>query len=175
MRHGLIGVILLVALIASLGVQNRTARAAQQPSATATPASVIAPVTTATPRADGSLVHVVGFGQTLPEIAKAYGVTVTEIQRLNGLPPDSSTLYSGQKLLIVPKDAFLLPQSATATTFPTTAPAETPITGPTAPTMIAPAAGNRQDNGLILPIAGVLILLGGFLLLAAALVIGRKK
>lgn len=143
---------------------------------TATPSSVIAPIVTATPRPDGSLVHVVGFGQSLAEIAKAYGVTVAEIQRLNGLPPDSSTLYSGQKLLIIPGGGpnQLLAPTATETPAPTREPTGSPTAELPGPTLVAPAAGS-PNNGMVLPLAGGLILLGGFLLLAAALIVKRRQ
>lgn len=171
-------IVLVVLAVFSARMEPGAAQAATaQADPTQTPTSVIAPVQTVTPRADGSLVHVVGFGQTLAEIAQAYGVTMGEIQRYNGLPPDSTTLYSGQKLLILPARAPnpLLAVSATNTPVPTVAPTSTATTEPPASTLVAPAAGSRQDNNAILPIAGGLILLGGFLLLAAALVIRRRR
>lgn len=169
-------VLLLLALLLAAFAGRPGSGYAQNIEPTKTPSSVIAPIVTATPRPDGSLVHVVGFGQSLAEIAKAYGVTVTEIQRLNGLPPDASTLYSGQKLLIIPRGGPnpLLAPTATETPAPTLEPTGTPTKEPAAPTLVAPAAGS-PNNAMILPLAGGLILLGGFLLLAAALVIQRKK
>lgn len=167
-------ILMLLALLLATFAARPHIGYAQPDDPTKTPSSVIAPIVTATPRSDGSLVHVVGFGQSLTEIAKAYGVTVSEIQRLNGLPPDASTLYSGQKLLIVPRGGPNLLPTATQPQPPTLEPANTPTAELSAPTLVAPAAGS-PNNGMILPLAGGLILLGGFLLLAAALVIQRKK
>jgi LysM repeat protein len=70
--------------------------------ATAPPASTpipIVPLVTATPHADGMVVHVVGSGQTLFDIALAYKTTVADIQRLNNLA-SSTEIYPEQKLLI---------------------------------------------------------------------------
>ncbi len=58
-------------------------------------------VTTATPDADGRIVHEVQPYQTLITIAGAYNVTVERILALNGLQPDWP-LSIGQKLLISP-------------------------------------------------------------------------
>lgn len=50
------------------------------------------------PREDGSVVHIVGKGQTLSGIAEAYRVELGEIIRLNNLPDD--VIIPGQELLI---------------------------------------------------------------------------
>jgi LysM repeat protein len=62
----------------------------------------IEPLLTATPNPDGSVVHVVGYGQALWSIAIAYGVKINDIRRLNNLPFDSTHIYTGQKLIIRP-------------------------------------------------------------------------
>ena len=167
-------VLMLLALLLAAFASRPGGGYAQTSEPTNTPSSVIAPIITTTPRPDGSLVHVVGFGQSLTEIAQAYGVSVSEIQRLNGLPPDASTLYSGQKLLIVPRGGPNAVIAPTATQPPPTlVPTGTPTAELPAPTLVAPA--ESPNNGMVLPLAGGLILLGGFLLLAAALVIQRRK
>ncbi len=51
-----------------------------------------------TPNPDGSLVHVVGYGQSLIGIAGAYGVSIADLQTLNNINPDQ--IYDGQKLII---------------------------------------------------------------------------
>ncbi len=61
----------------------------------------IAPVKVATPRPDGSVVHLVQSGQSLWSIATGYGTTIDSIRRLNNLG-ESATIYIGQKLLINP-------------------------------------------------------------------------
>ena len=70
-----------------------------------TPGSLIpeVPLQTTTPRPDGSIVHVVGYGQTLWSIAIAYGVKMDEIRNLNGMAADDTSIYAGQKLLICVK------------------------------------------------------------------------
>jgi LysM repeat protein len=57
-------------------------------------------VQTATPRPDGSLVHIVRQGQSLWSIAIAYQTHIDTLQRLNHLSQDNLTIYIGQKLLI---------------------------------------------------------------------------
>lgn len=55
-------------------------------------------VVTSTPNADGSITHVVEYGQALSSIAVAYGVTVTQLQELNHL--SSINIYVGDVLII---------------------------------------------------------------------------
>jgi len=57
---------------------------------------------TSTPNQDGSVVHVVGYGQTLWGIAVSYGVSVDDIRRLNNIASDSTVIQTGQQMLIRP-------------------------------------------------------------------------
>ncbi len=57
-------------------------------------------VQTATPRPDGSLVHVVKQGQSLWSIAIAYQTHINILQQLNGMASDNLTIYTGQKLRV---------------------------------------------------------------------------
>jgi len=59
----------------------------------------VAPVSVATPHADGVIVHVVQSGQALWSIAAAYGVSVDQLIALNNLSADA-VIYEGQELLI---------------------------------------------------------------------------
>ncbi|MCB2213871.1 LysM peptidoglycan-binding domain-containing protein [bacterium] len=67
---------------------------------TATFAPLIQPVMTSTPSPDGSVIHIVQYGQTLWTISDAYGVPLADILALNGLTEDSS-IFPEEQLLIV--------------------------------------------------------------------------
>jgi uncharacterized protein YkwD len=78
-----------------------TARQAQQAGTPGTPAGTAAPLVTSTPNADGSIAHVVQYGETLIEIATAYGITLNELYSNNpGLDPKNPKYYAGQVLII---------------------------------------------------------------------------
>lgn len=78
---------------------------------------------TATPLEDGSIVHVVGYGDALWSIALSYGVTIDAIRTQNNLPPGSEEIFSGQRLIIRPP-GFV---TATYTSLPpTSTPTRTP-------------------------------------------------
>ncbi|MFQ3537226.1 MAG: LysM peptidoglycan-binding domain-containing protein [Aggregatilineales bacterium] len=49
---------------------------------------------------DGSIIHVVQEGDTLASIAVAYGITVSELRRLNNIPPEEFVIRPGQRLLV---------------------------------------------------------------------------
>ena len=75
--------------------------AAPAESEASVPALVFEPVELADPNEDGSLVHVVGEGQALWNIADAYDVPLSEILALNRLS-EESIIRPGQEILIVP-------------------------------------------------------------------------
>ena len=56
------------------------------------------PVSIATARPDGDVIHEVNYGQSLWSIAIAYGVRIEEIKRLNNLTENE--VWSNQKLLV---------------------------------------------------------------------------
>jgi hypothetical protein len=60
----------------------------------------LAPLFTSTPNTDGSIVHVVGSGQSLWSIAIAYGVKIVDILKNSNLPSTTNVVYIGQKLII---------------------------------------------------------------------------
>jgi LysM repeat protein len=66
---------------------------------TATPVPEVPFVSPQNARPDGSIVHVVGPGDTLDSIAFAYSITRTELLQLNGLA-SSSILQIGQEILV---------------------------------------------------------------------------
>ena len=55
-----------------------------------------------TPAQDGSIIHVVGYGQSLWSIADAYGVTIDQLRSLNNIPQNYTTIRTGDQLLIQP-------------------------------------------------------------------------
>jgi uncharacterized protein YkwD len=59
----------------------------------------IQPISIATPGADGSIIHVVQYGQFLENIASAYEVSLNNLLTLNGLSQEA-IIYPGDKLLI---------------------------------------------------------------------------
>ncbi len=78
---------------------------AANPATVVPPAGTVPPLVswqTSAPGEDGSIIHVVSYGETLWSIAITYGVTIDEIRRLNGLADDSTVIYVGQKLMIRP-------------------------------------------------------------------------
>jgi uncharacterized protein YkwD len=55
---------------------------------------------TSTPNSDGSISHIVAYGETLIDIAKAYGLTLADLIAINKLDPNSPVIYARQALLI---------------------------------------------------------------------------
>ena len=100
--------LLVLAGLLSFSPGRGSARALQQtlqPTLNGTPPAVFTPgpfepILTATPLADGSIVHQVSPGEAMWSIAISYGTTIEAILALNGLPPGSTAIFAGQKLLI---------------------------------------------------------------------------
>jgi len=135
----------------------------------------INPVVTATPQADGRVIHEVKAGEAVWSIATAYGVKVDDLIRLNALA-STPVVYPGQKL-VVKVGATAAPTASPTPTGPTASPTvqrtatrppaatATPRPSPT-PTP-APSGGiNRRTIGMsliILCTAGLAaVLAGGF-------------
>jgi len=68
---------------------------------TSTTAPIIQPVLTATPNPDGSVIHIVQYGQTLWAIADAYEIPLADLLSQNGLTEDSA-IFPEEQLVIVP-------------------------------------------------------------------------
>ncbi|MHB0966616.1 MAG: CAP domain-containing protein [Bellilinea sp.] len=60
----------------------------------------IIPVVTATPAADGAVIHEVKMGQSLWSIAIAYNTHIVDILRFNQMSPEQQVVWIGQKLNI---------------------------------------------------------------------------
>jgi LysM repeat protein len=113
----------------------------------------IAPMVTNTPGVDGSIVHIVGYGQSLWEIAISYGVTIDQIRGLNGLSGDSTSIFAGQRLVIrLPVSAtptLLMSATMTETATPSRTPSPTSTRLPSKVTQTPtplPEAENRSFN-----------------------------
>jgi LysM repeat protein len=67
---------------------------------TADTSQIMMAVSKATPAADGSVIHTVQYGQSLVQIALAYGTLVKDIRQLNNMAEDNTLIYPEQKLVI---------------------------------------------------------------------------
>ena len=157
-------------------------------SATDTPAGP-AGILTSTPNADGSTTHVVQYGETLIEIAQAYGITLTQLYANNpALDPQNPKYYAGEVLIIrpavsptpaisptnTPRPPTYTPRptrTATATRTPTPVRTTTQTPIPATPTPTSRGPDNRTLGYGFIVVSGVgllLVLLTGFIL-------GNKK
>ncbi len=138
---------------------------------------IIVPVKLSTPDAKGDIVHEVQPGQTLWQIAIAYGVKINQIRQLNNLDPTSTVIQLGTKLLIKRVGTPTPAPTVTATVIADTATPEptsdlgtaTLIVIPT-PTVLPTVAGSMSGTGIV----AVIVVIA---LLAAGLVawVGRSK
>jgi uncharacterized protein YkwD/LysM repeat protein len=120
-----------------------------------------------TPDQSGDVVHEVLSGQTLWQIAIAYGVKIDDIKRLNNLFDDS--IYPGEKLLVAkmaaPTQTIIKTPSPAAIIFPistsTYQPTIVPITA--TPDPIADAGVSPKYSSVIVIMIGIvaLAILGG--------------
>lgn len=137
----------------------------------------IIPVVTATPSADGSLVHEVKMGQSLWSIAIAYNTHIVDILRVNNLSPEQQVVWIGQKLTIPYTQPPAVPQASVEPTttsalqrlaavsanpiLPTATPARATTTGaavvspPPAMTSTLPATTDSGDLTILWVLGGV--------------------
>ncbi len=103
------------------------------PAPTATAVLPVVPIVQATPNPDGSIIHIVRYGQTLSGIAYVYQVPLADLLRYNNMTLDT-TLYPGQKIIVRPPLITATPTAtatATATDTPTPTPTATATPTPT--------------------------------------------
>jgi LysM repeat protein len=120
------GVFLFLPLSQPVQAQAVTATPSDQPGL----ASV---VITSTTNPDGSVVHIIQYGETLIQIAQAYGVTLSQLFANNpDLDPQNPKYYEGETLIIVPPFTLTPNYSPTVTPrTPTVTPKPTRTIAPT--------------------------------------------
>lgn len=128
---------------------------------------VIFPVVVVTPNSEGDVIHEVKAGQTLWQIAIAYGVKIDDIKSLNGL--FDNNIYPGEKLLvnketILPTVPPVTTSTITATSVPTstiTATTVVPLESVTTTPVSSTAPNSNQT--IMTAVMGIitLALLGG--------------
>jgi len=121
---------------------------------TATLAPLVQPVTTATPQGDGTVVHVVQFGQSLWAISDAYEIPMADLLALNGLTEEDA-IFPDQQLLIVrgsgetpvptPTEPSKIEMQASAQKAPTATPRPTRMSNPTPQTSMTVEATVEAD------------------------------
>lgn len=120
------------------GKPNSAAQATAVPPDPATPEVLPTfAVVTSTPRADGSIVHIIQYGQTLTDIASAYGISLDDLRAQNKLTNDA--IMTGDPLIIRPANTPTPVYTPTLTLTPTRKPTST-RKPPTATHTPAPAA-----------------------------------
>jgi LysM repeat protein len=137
-------------------------------------ADLISLMIKSTPAADGSIIHVVGYGQSLWSIAEAYKIKIDQLRSLNSIPQDYSTIFTGQELLIQPaftptatlsaEEAATLTKTFKPTAIPPTAtpkPSRTPFpsASPTLTETPLPASiSDNEPNSVAMMVMGVSLL-----------------
>ncbi len=121
------------------------------PTVSGTQAPYIQPIITSTPNPDGSVIHIVQYGETLWNIVEAYGIEMADLLTLNGLTEEDA-IYPDQQLLIIPPSIDLdeTPQTTGTpgeeTTTPTPVPTETRTPFPS-PTLIPTELTETPEPG----------------------------
>ena len=123
-------------------------------------------VVKATPQYDETVTHVVQYGQSLVNIADAYGITVEELRTLNGFAPDFTAIWPDDELIIKAGTGETAPMATTTAEIPseTAAPTATATMQATqAPTTAQPTAtatteteANNEQSSLT---AGLLLVI----------------
>lgn len=96
--------------------QGGTISAPRPPSGTLT----VQPILTVTPQEDGTTYHTASRGQTLWDIAIAYGLTIADLVTFNRLSPSNPIIYEGQEILVRPSYTPTITPTITNTPLPPT-------------------------------------------------------
>lgn len=125
----------------------------------------LAQIMTSTPWPDGSIYHVPEEGDSLWSISEAYGVSIRDINILNGNSPEANEIYIGQPILIRRGQPMTATPEASPTAMPVTPsptvykPSRTPIPSATAipsptatqpPSTVQEVFGNSNRIGWIM-------------------------
>jgi len=143
---------------------------------------------TVTPQADGSIIHIVGEGEALINIALAYNIPLKDLLELNNLTTQS-VIFPGEKLIIrkantpTPTAATTdtpTPRPATPTRRPTRTPTPKPPTATVTVFVATPTATPTPPKPMDIygkVMVGVIVACGviGVLLMVTGEVIKRKK
>src|SRR5574340_1215480 len=158
--------------------RTQTPGNSKTPAATESIPQWIIPVVTATPAADGMVVHEVKLGQSLWSIAIAYDTHIVDILRFNNMSPEQQVVQIGQKLKI-PVTALPAAPTATVTSTPAlvaasnlssnlqpTRPAQPTPTITPSPTAVKAVTTNNTGENLTIP-----VILGGIFIAGVILII----
>lgn len=145
-------ILTLILVWLSVFAQNRSAALAN-PMGQQDPPTATSWIITSTPNPDGSIIHIVREGETLWDIAMAYGTTGAEIMTNTGNSPLATDVYVGQVLIIrlanpatqtptlTPTPTRITPQATQAR--PTLTPVPTKTLSPTPTLTSEPPLVNR--------------------------------
>jgi len=104
------------------------------PAPTPTVVLPVVPIVKATPNPDGSIIHILRYGQTLSGIAYVYKVPLADLLRYNNLTLNT-TLYPGQKIIVRPPTITATPTTPPTPTETATPPATATPTASITPTV----------------------------------------
>lgn len=97
------------------------------------------PLVTSTQLANGAIYHEIGGGQTLSEIAQAYGIDWYALAQRNQLDPEDPVIYEGELLVIQPSFTITPTPTETNTPRPPTKTPRPTFTNPPMTSETAPA------------------------------------
>jgi len=127
---------------------------------------IIQPVTTSTPKPDGSVIHIVQYGQSLWPIADAYNISLADLLAQNNLTEDSP-IFPDQELLIFPASIeiqespeFTSTSEITLEATATPTPTKTLSNTQTAPDITPSETPQKRNNLLVNIFSGETLWLG---------------